>query len=77
MYCPRCQGAMIVTERDVQPASTQTWFECVTCNSQRLLSADRPHYVTALGQSLTSRFRASGPDADLEPDLPRAVVPLR
>jgi len=48
---------MIVMERDIQPGSTQTWFQCTSCSSQRILTADRPRYVDGLGQPLTSRFR--------------------
>ena len=77
MYCPRCNGTMIVTERKVQPGSTQTWFECVTCSGQRLLSAERPRYVAALGQPLTSRIRFGGFESITKQDLPQAVGLLR
>lgn len=77
MHCTRCNGAMIVMERSVQPSSTQTWFECTTCNGQRLLTADRPRFVAGLGQPLTSRFRAEGADAAAEQDLRRPIDYLR
>ena len=77
MYCPRCKGAMMVTERSVQPSSIQTWFQCTSCSGQRLLSVDRPRYVAALGQSLTSRIRCEGADATAEPSLPWPVGYLR
>jgi transposase-like protein len=60
MNCPRCKGPMIIMEHNVQPSSTQTWFQCTVCSGQRLLSAERPRYVVGSGQSLVSRFRAEG-----------------
>jgi len=63
MHCPRCRGYMIVIARNIQPNSTQTWYECTTCSGQRLLSADRLRYSDAWGKPLTSRFQAEAPAA--------------
>jgi len=79
MYCPRCKGHMIVMERSIQPNSTQTWYECTTCNGQRLLSADRLRYPDVWGQSAVSRFHAeSWTTSDLETGsrLPRQFTPV-
>jgi hypothetical protein len=61
MHCTRCKGRMVVMEQSIGPSSTQTWFQCMTCSGQRVLTADRLRYVVGSGQSLRSRFRLADP----------------
>jgi hypothetical protein len=58
MHCPRCSGSMILMELIIRPRSTQTWYQCTTCNRLRLLSTDRPRFFVGSGQNLRSRFWA-------------------
>ncbi len=66
MQCPRCNGPMMIMERNIQPQSTQTWYQCTACSGRRLRSADRPCYFVGSGQSLTSRFWAGTPSTKLD-----------
>lgn len=80
MHCPRCRGYMIIIDRNIQPSSTQTWYECTTCSGQRLLSADRLGYSDAGAKPLTSRFQAEVPtdsETGIASRLPRQFNPIR